>query len=138
VNNVSIPEQESLETSVLCILYEAANGRNHFSSVEHVASNFRPPVEPARIRIALESLAERGLSRASAMSPQGAEITRQGIDWIENEFAMNTEGEIFQFRRKRRPSPLPPADKKSVDWSKWGAILTGLGIIVATLIAVMI
>jgi len=136
---MSLLDQDSIEGSLLCILYEKVNGRNHFTTVEQVAANFRPPLTGERVQIGFDALVERGVADLDAPGLGGYKINKTGIDWVEEEFAIGADGEIHQFRRRRRGNPLPSKTSASrgINWTKWGTILTGAGIIVAIIIAVI-
>ncbi|WBY15677.1 hypothetical protein PF049_08685 [Erythrobacteraceae bacterium WH01K] len=126
------PDQDSLESSLLCILYEKSNGRNHFESATQLATLFRPPITQERVKIGLRSLAERGLAIRDADLPGGYEISREGIDWVEDEFAISFSEPNFTFQRRRNPGSLPePKTAKETDWSESGARATWIGVFVA-------
>ena len=121
------------------------------------------PVSRARVDAALDALVNRGHVCEIDLDDSANVlygITSKGIYWVEDWFSVRQDGDTFYFQRRRdtgvfvdqlyaqvvadRTKKVLSNDlsktKISSDpnfWARWGAILTGLGIIVAILLAVI-
>ena len=123
-------DQDTLETSLLCILYEKANGRNHFYSVEAVAGSFKPPTTADRVQLGMNALVTKGFAESDPLRLQGFQITDRGVDWVESEHSINFTGEKYQFRRRKASARIDVPKVAPERWTKSAAIAGWIGVAV--------
>ena len=120
------------------------------------------PVSQKRVDLSLKALRTRGHIADCDLNEDAEvlyEITERGTEWIEDWFMITKTGPNYWFNRRHNGPVIVDmkfsawqshnklkantqtddsegGSRASVFWTKWGAILTGFGILVAIIIAV--